>query len=86
MSRPKKQKIIEARVSSEEEEGGDTLCLFCNDQYSISTEGWISCIQCKKWAHYSCAGIDSDDDESELICDICKPEYPIVPRRRGRME
>ncbi|CAH1977306.1 unnamed protein product [Acanthoscelides obtectus] len=38
MSRPKKQKIIEARVSSEEEEGEDTLCLFCNDQYSTSTE------------------------------------------------
>ncbi|CAH2011275.1 unnamed protein product [Acanthoscelides obtectus] len=38
MSQPKKQKIIEARVSSVEEEGEDTLCLFCNDQYSTSTE------------------------------------------------
>ncbi|CAH2015056.1 unnamed protein product [Acanthoscelides obtectus] len=38
MSQPKKPKVIEARVSSEEEEGEDTLCLFYNDQYSTSTE------------------------------------------------
>ncbi|CAH2010295.1 unnamed protein product [Acanthoscelides obtectus] len=75
----KKQKVIEARVSSEEKKEKTHYV------YSITTN-----IQpqpkCKKWAHYSCAGIDGNDDESELICDICKPEYPIVPRRQGRME
>lgn len=87
VSLPKKPNKLEVEESSEEEE--DALCLYCNDQYSASTEGWISCIQCKKWAHNSCAGIDSDDDESVLVCEICKPNnrgYPILPRKRGRTE
>ncbi|KAH1009007.1 hypothetical protein HUJ04_001435 [Dendroctonus ponderosae] len=44
--------------------------------------GWISSLEGKKWAH-NASGIDSDDDESVLVCEFCKSEnnrFPILPR------
>lgn len=49
----------------------DTNCLYCNDLYSRSTEGWVACGFCYKWAHNSCAGVDSEDDETPHICKNC---------------
>lgn len=49
----------------------DADCLYCGERYSTSNEGWVSCHVCKKWAHNSCAGMDSEDDEA-LICEYCK--------------
>ncbi|KAJ8975688.1 hypothetical protein NQ317_001790 [Molorchus minor] len=89
VTKRKKQKIAAKEVESSSDESvdeDDALCLYCNYQYSASTEGWVSCSQCKKWAHNSCAGIDSDDDDSVLICELCTPNngrYPVLPRKRG---
>ncbi|XP_021190238.3 tigger transposable element-derived protein 6 [Helicoverpa armigera] len=63
------------RVSSSEdesEEEGDTPCMYCEEVYSVSIEGWISCSLCGRWAHISCAGIDDDDDEAIHICEFCQ--------------
>ncbi|KAG5875510.1 hypothetical protein JTB14_036956 [Gonioctena quinquepunctata] len=54
-------------VSSEDSEEYDTECIYCGDFYSSSNEGWVSCQQRLKWANNSCAGIDSEDDETVLI-------------------
>ncbi|KAJ8966145.1 hypothetical protein NQ317_011510 [Molorchus minor] len=89
VTKRKKQKIAAKEVESSSDESvdeDDALCLYCNYQYSASTEGWVSCSQCKKWAHNSCAGIDSDDDDSVLICELCTPNngrYPVLPRKRS---
>lgn len=54
--------------SSDEE----TLCLVCFGPYSKSTEDWLQCRECKKWAHlncsnkspfYVCINCNSDDDD-----------------------
>lgn len=50
----------------------DAECLYCGESYSTSTEGWVQCRVCKKWAHCSCAGEDDNDKELYHICDICK--------------
>jgi hypothetical protein len=57
---------------SSDESGDDAECLYCGEFYSKSIEGWISCVTCKKWAHTSCADVDSEDDEVVLICEICQ--------------
>ena len=49
----------------------DAICLYCEEFYSTSVEGWISCCLCYKWAHNSCAGINSDDDECVFRCELC---------------
>ena len=65
----KTEEITEEFSSSESD---DTACLYCSDFYSTSNEGWIACVKCKRWSHNSCAGIDSEDDETVLICEYCK--------------
>lgn len=47
----------------------DTSCIYCQQKYSESTESWIQCQGCKKWAHDLCAGIT--DEDIEFICDYC---------------
>uniref|UniRef100_A0A1B6L3T1 HTH CENPB-type domain-containing protein n=1 Tax=Graphocephala atropunctata TaxID=36148 RepID=A0A1B6L3T1_9HEMI len=58
--------------SDSNEEEDDAECLYCNELYSSSNEGWIACQVCLKWAHNSCAGIDSEEDEDILICEFCQ--------------
>lgn len=58
--------------SSEEDEEDDAACLYCNYLYSESSEGWVQCWQCKKWAHCSCAGEDDEDDEVVHLCTLCQ--------------
>ena len=39
---------------------------------------------CKKWAHNSCAGIDSEDDEAVLVCELSEElvrDYCMNSRR-----
>lgn len=59
--------------SEEEDETDDAVCFYCNDLYSNSKsgEGWITCQQCRKWAHEECAGVESDECE-EFCCEFCK--------------
>lgn len=58
--------------SSDSEDNNDAQCLYCNDFYSKSNEGWIICSNCLNWAHNSCAGVDSEDDEAVHICVRCE--------------
>lgn len=37
-------------------------CLYFGYFYSISNEGWVSCVHCKK-----CVGVDSEDGEDILV-------------------
>ncbi|KAF9406802.1 hypothetical protein HW555_012941 [Spodoptera exigua] len=66
----KQRKVSSSEDESEEE--GDTPCMYCEEVYSGSIEGWISCSLCGRWAHISCAGIDDDDDEAIHICEFCQ--------------
>lgn len=67
-----KRRIVSSSGNESEEEE-DTPCMYCEDVYSVSIEGWISCSVCGRWAHNSCAGIDDDDDDDETIhvCEFC---------------
>ncbi|CAH2086648.1 unnamed protein product [Euphydryas editha] len=63
------------KVSSsgdESEKENDTPSMYCEEVYSVSIEGWISCSLCGRWAHNSCAGIDDDDDEATHVCEFCQ--------------
>lgn len=71
----KQVKVSKHRNSSSDSENtcnSDAECLYCGDLYSLSSEGWIACSICLRWAHISCAGIDDEDDEEVLICELCK--------------
>ena len=56
--------------SSESEDDGDTVCLYCSETYSKTVgEGCIQCTTCRDWVHDHCAGVDEDD--VEFICEFC---------------
>lgn len=61
--------VFDSESSPEEE---DAECLYCQEFYSKSTEGWVACNLCHLWAHNSCAGIDTDDDETVFLCELCQ--------------
>lgn len=65
---PKKQTKTN---ESDSDESSDCECLYCGEFYSKSMEGWVACSMCRKWAHNSCAGVDSEDDEATLVCELC---------------
>lgn len=68
----KKTKERENRLTKSSSEEEDAACLYCKNFYSKSTEGWVACSLCHQWAHNSCAGIDSDDDETVFSCEHCQ--------------
>uniref|UniRef100_A0A6P7G065 PHD finger protein ALFIN-LIKE 4-like n=1 Tax=Diabrotica virgifera virgifera TaxID=50390 RepID=A0A6P7G065_DIAVI len=70
MSQKKNGKTTE----SDSDECSDCECLYCGDFYSKSLEGWVACSLCRKWAHNSCAGVDSEDDEAILVCEHCQQD------------
>ncbi|KAL4720342.1 hypothetical protein ACJJTC_010034 [Scirpophaga incertulas] len=72
IKRTRKPKKSEESQTSEEEE--DTECLYCCGLYSESTEEWITCHTCGKWAHCGCAGVDDSDYEAEHICTVCEDD------------
>ncbi|KAJ4451686.1 hypothetical protein ANN_03156 [Periplaneta americana] len=57
--------------SSSSSDISDADCLHCGYLYSESTEGWIQCWKCHKWAHCSCAGEEDEDDEAVHLCALC---------------
>ncbi|XP_050500719.1 uncharacterized protein LOC126880716 [Diabrotica virgifera virgifera] len=59
------------RDSDSSDTEDDAECLYCQDFYSTSNEGWVACSSCYSWAHNSCADVDSEDDESVFICELC---------------
>lgn len=63
-------KSKEASSSSDSDEvGEDDNCLYCHD---FSAEGWIRCNVCFQWAHNSCAGVESEDDDAIHVCAFCE--------------
>ena len=36
----------------------DKTCLYYQESYSTSVESWVSCSDCHRWAHCSCAGLE----------------------------
>ncbi|KAF5289744.1 hypothetical protein FQA39_LY03661 [Lamprigera yunnana] len=69
--RQNRQRLEPEKTSDSSED--DAACSYCDDLYLKSNEGWASCIKCKKWAHSSCAGIDSENNETMLTCALCQP-------------
>lgn len=65
-----KEKQVSSSDASDTE--GNTECLYCNELYCDSVEGWIVCQKCLNWAHNSCAGVESDDEDAFLICEFCR--------------
>ena len=49
----------------------DTPCLYCQENYSTSVESWVSCSDCHRWAHYSCAGLEEKDKRPCFTCELC---------------
>lgn len=70
--RVQKRKIKDKSYTDSSTNEDDAICLYCEIFYSKSTEGWISCSHYRKWAHNSCAGLDSEDDENFFKCELCK--------------
>ncbi|CAH0727622.1 unnamed protein product, partial [Brenthis ino] len=71
----KKRKVLTKKgsKSSAEEyaDAEDAECIYCGYLWSESTEGWIRCLKCSRWAHYSCAGEDEKDEEATHLCALC---------------
>ncbi|XP_065682450.1 PHD finger protein 13-like [Hydra vulgaris] len=77
-SSPYKRSLMEAKEKknpkknkSVKKSNEDTPCLYCEDLYSSSTESWVSCTECHRWAHYSCAGIDERNKKPYFLCELC---------------
>jgi hypothetical protein len=60
------------RDSSSSSEASDAECLYCGYLYSQSSEGWIQCCVCQRWAHCSCAGEEDEDEEAVHVCGLCQ--------------
>lgn len=51
------------------------ICLYCNDvnnTFLTSSEPWVSCQLCGRWAHYVCAGVNNENLEGIHICVLCE--------------
>ena len=48
-----------------------TPCLYCEEPYCNSEEGFVQCSSCSLWAHYSCAGYDPRVGGS-FVCELCQ--------------
>ncbi|KAF2898523.1 hypothetical protein ILUMI_07655 [Ignelater luminosus] len=69
----KLQKKIRPSTSGQE----DSVCFYCNDlnhTYLKSTENWVKCQLCGRWAHTACAGVNDEDLEEVLVCMFCEDE------------
>ncbi|KAK4871825.1 hypothetical protein RN001_015949 [Aquatica leii] len=65
--KPKKQNKSTLSDQEESDDGSDVECLYCGYLYSQSTEEWITCGSCRRWA-----GEDDNDEECSHICEYCK--------------
>lgn len=69
----KKQKTtVAAETKNNDDE--DAICLYCKDEnhtFLKSSEGWVGCQLCGRWAHNACAGVDDDNTEEIHICIYC---------------
>jgi hypothetical protein len=70
--RKMEKKMSMRKTGLEANNDDEAECLYCGGLYSASKEGWVACQVCFQWAHNSCAGMDSDEDEDILTCEYCK--------------
>ena len=47
----------------------NVYCLYCNESFCESSEKWVQCVKCQKWAEYACAGFDKK--QRSFVCDFC---------------
>jgi len=66
-AKPGKKKAESKKKEQEDEQ--DTRCLYCEELYSESVDGWIRCRVCFRWAHDLCAG--TEDGSSDFVCELC---------------
>ncbi|XP_058449080.1 uncharacterized protein LOC131429046 [Malaya genurostris] len=61
------------------------ICLYCRQAESDDVD-WVQCEKCQRWAHFSCAGVDSEIVNINWSCQRCKvlsvPD--TAPKRRGK--
>lgn len=59
-------------VETDNEDSADEECIFCNEPYFLDKcgEQWIRCLNCKRWAHELCSGIEGKGWKT-YICDFC---------------
>lgn len=65
------KKMNKTEVCESESSENDVACLYCKNFYSKSTEGWVAWRKGHKWSHNSCVRIDSDDDKTQFMCELC---------------
>lgn len=69
-----KQKAIHS-AKKQKNNDEDAICLYCNDEnnnFLTSSEPWVGCQLCGRWAHNACAGVDDEDLEEIHICVFCE--------------
>lgn len=73
---PKNKQKTKPSAKKHKSNDEDAICLYCNDvnnNFLTSSEHWVGCQLCGRWAHNACAGVDDN---------FITPSYPIV---RGKM-
>lgn len=74
----KKTKMMKAVVSNSETtdltDEDNTQCIFCGGDFSKSKPGeeWISCNECRGWAHEACTSYDPKNEKATYVCDFCE--------------
>lgn len=71
-TKDKEKRKLAAKTQKNDDE--DTICLYCNDinhTFLKSSEDWVACQLCGRWAHNACAGVDDEDVKEIHICIHC---------------
>lgn len=74
-------------VKTQKSNDEDAICLYCNDvnhNFLTSSEPWVGCQLCGRWAHNACAGVDNEDLEEIHISFMPQFHYPIIPHSMGQ--
>lgn len=57
-------------IVTDNEDAADEECIYCNEPFKNDVRGetWICCIECNRWAHEMCTGLE---DLKQFKCDLC---------------
>jgi len=57
-------------VSTDDDDSADEECIYCSMPYKEDSKGekWVKCINCCRWCHELCGGVDN---WKTYICDLC---------------
>ncbi|XP_055523080.1 uncharacterized protein LOC129717248 [Wyeomyia smithii] len=65
----------------------DERCLFCRKTEDESVDiDWVQCPECRKWAHFSCAGVDQEVANTDWYCPRCdrSADQPLKVPEAGK--